>query len=76
MTDGTNSFAIFIYLCGDLDWPGGATIGYTASTEMFENHRLSGSPLVTSIACLNNPHNQFFTVVYALTDFEGTENTL
>ena len=80
VTDGTNSFAIFIYLCGDLDWtggPGGATIGYTASTEMFKNHRLSGSPFINSIACLNNPHNQFFTVVYALTDFvEGTKYTL
>ena len=66
-TDGTNSFAVFIYKCGDLKWNGGATIGYGASSEMFSNHRLSETK-PTSIACLNSPDNQFYTVIYELTD--------
>ena len=68
VTDGANSFAIFIYRCGDLQWNGGATIGYGASSEMFSNHRLSRSPIITSIGCLNTPDNQFFTVLYEITN--------
>ena len=75
VTDGgTNSFAIFIYRCGDLQWSGGATIGYGASSEMFSNHRFSGTFFTTSIACLNTPDNQFVTLLYEIT--EGKKNTL
>ena len=70
VTDGINSFAIFIYQCGDLQWSGGATIGFGAGSESFSNHMLSGTPNVTSIACLNTPDNQFYTLSYMLTDFE------
>ena len=86
VTDGANSFALFIYRCGDLQWSGGggfepgsvgATIGFGASSELFSNHRLSGTPSVTSIACLNTPDNQFFTVLYEITNStEGKEYTL
>ena len=69
VTDGTDSFAIFIYQCGDLEWSGGATIGFSASSELFSNHRLSRSPIITSIGCLNALDDQFFTVLYGLTDF-------
>ena len=70
VTDGINSFAIFIYQCGDLEWPGfvGATIGFGAGSEFASNHWLSGTPNVTSIACLNTPDNQFFTLLYKLTE--------
>ena len=68
VTDGTNSFAIFIYRCGDLEWNGGATIGYGASSEMFSNHRLSRSPFITFIGCLNTPNSQFFTVLYEVSN--------
>ena len=68
VTDGVNSYAIFIYRCGDLEWSGGATIGYGASSEMFSNHRLSGTFFITVIGCLNNPDNQFFTVLYEITN--------
>ena len=69
VTDGTDSFTIFLYQCGDLEWSGGATIGFGASSELFSNHRLSRSPSITSIGCLNAPDNQFFTVLYGLTNF-------
>ena len=73
VTDGANSFAIFIYRCGDLQWGHEATIGYGASFEMFSNNRLSLIQDATSIACLNAPDNQFFTVVYEITN--STEGT-
>ena len=75
VTDGTNSYAIFIYRCGDLEWSGGATIGYGASLEMFSNHRFSGTFFVTATACLSNPDNQFFTVLYEITNSTEGKNT-
>ena len=70
ITDGINSFAIFLYRCGDLQWSGydPATIGFAAGSEFVSNHWLSGSPNVTYIACLNTPDNQFFTLLYELTE--------
>ena len=76
VTDGANSFAIFIYRCGDLQWSRGvfalglhdATVGFGASSELFSNHRLSGAANVTNIACLNTPDNQYFTVLYEITN--------
>ena len=69
VTDGTNSFAIFIYQCGDLQWSrNGATIGFGAGSKFASNHWLSGTSNVTSIACLNTPDNQFFTLLYKLTE--------
>ena len=69
VTDGNNSFAIFIYQCGDLQWSrNGTTIGFGAGSEFFSNHWLSGTPNVSSIACLNTPDSQFFTLLYKLTE--------
>ena len=69
-TDGINSFTIFIYQCGDLQWPdhGRATIGFGAGSEFASNHWLSKISNVTSIACLNTPDNQFFSLLYKLTE--------
>ena len=67
VTDGTNSFTIFLYQCGDLEWGDGTTIGFSASNEFVSNHGLSGTPNVTSIACLNTPDNQFYSLLYELT---------
>ena len=68
VTDGTNSFAMFLYQCGDLQWSGGATIGFGAGSEFVSNHRLSGTQNVTSIACLNTPDTNFFSLLYKLTE--------
>ena len=70
VTDGINSFAIFIYQCGDLQWSGEyrASIGFGAGSEFAYNHWLSGTPNVTSIACLNTPDNQFYSLIYKLTE--------
>ena len=73
VTDGNNSFAIFIYQCGDLQWPGynEATIGFGAGSEFVSNHWLSGTQSITSIACLNTPDSQFFNLLYKVTDFNN-----
>ena len=80
VTDGNTSFAIFIYHCGDLQWPGDneATIGFGAGSEFVLNHQLSGTQSVNSIACLNTPDSQFFSLLYKLTDFKnyGKENVI
>ena len=76
VTDGHSSYAIFIYQCGDLEWSGGATIGFGAGLEFVSNHRLSGTPNVTSIACLSSSGDQYFSLVYALTDFGTYGNEL
>ena len=76
VTDGSNSFAIFIYRCGDIQWDfrgfgpgfGGATIGFGASSEFFSNHRLALIRDATSIDCINAPENQFFTVLYGISN--------
>ena len=69
VTDGINSYALFIYQCGDLEWSGGATIGFGASSELFANHRLILTREAAFIACLNSPNNQFFTVLYSISNF-------
>ena len=75
VTDGANSFAIFIYQCGDLQWTRhGATIGFDASFEFVSIHWLSESQNVTSIACLNTPDNQFFSLLYKLTESRYGKN--
>ena len=72
VTDGNNSFAIFIYQCGDLQWTRhGATIGFGAGSEFVSNHWLSGTLSVTSIACLTTPDSQFFSLLYKVTDFNN-----
>jgi fibulin 1/2 len=52
-TDGLNSFAIFNYNCGDLQWSGRwskAVIGYNAEGGFhYENHRLSGYDEITQV---------------------------
>ena len=74
VTDGIDSFAIFIYQCGDLQWPehGWATVGFGAGYEFVSNHWLSGTPNVTSIACLNTPDDQFYSLLYKLTELNIT----
>ena len=56
---------MYIYRCGDLQWPGGATIGYNGGPvgNFFENHPLSGSS-ANSIACINTGVTEFSNVVY------------
>ena len=59
ITNHEESYAIFTYNCGELQWAGldtFPTIGfYSASDGIFENHPLTGQPFADLIACDPNP---------------------
>ena len=73
ITNHEESYAIFTYNCGEVEWAAGlgsySTIGfYSASDGIFENHPLTGQPNVNMIACDPNP--DINNVIYAI----GTVN--
>ena len=65
-TDFSRSFAVYTYKCGDLNFSGGATIGFVTGDGLFANHNASirGSPQF--IACLNMPNSPWVNVVYEI----------
>ncbi len=65
ITDGLNSYAVYTYRCEELEWGDGATIGYNAAGDYFENHELSGSS-ATDVACLNDVFSVWSNLVYRL----------
>lgn len=67
VTDGYQSYTIFLYRCGELEWPGDSTIGFIANEEFYYNHRLSGTREANDIACLNiNTGTPWTTLVYRI----------
>jgi hypothetical protein len=66
ITDGSQSYAVYTYRCGDLGWSGGATIGYNGGPvgNFYANHPLSRTSSVNSIACLNFDVTEWSNVVY------------
>jgi len=50
-TDGTSSYAIFTYRCGDINWARSSSIGYNAPGGIFLNHPLAGGPGAANIDC-------------------------
>ena len=72
MTNGVQSYALYTYRCGELEWSGGATIGFGASNETYANLRLSGSAGVLAVACLNSPTTEWSNVLFRLTLDTGT----
>lgn len=57
VTDGISTYAIFSYMCGELQWSGlgrseGAVVGFNAEGSFYGNHPLSGYPSIgESISC-------------------------
>ena len=74
ITNGTASYTVFTYRCGSMGWSlNGATIGYNAAGNYFENHPNTGSFVSHEIACLNSPGSEWFSVVYNISvDTPGT----
>ena len=66
VTDGVQSYALYTYRCGEMEWSGGATIGFGASDELYANLRLSGSAGVLAVACLNSPTTEWSNILYNL----------
>ena len=62
ITDGSSSYAVFIYDCGGMEW-GGATIGWAETGFYYEKHYLSGSRSA-SIGCKYS--SNFSAVIYRI----------
>ena len=65
ITNGYQSFTVFTYHCGMMQWSGNAAIGFKANSGLFKIHELSGSN-AKSIACQNLPTSAWSNVVYQL----------
>ena len=66
-TNGDQSYAVFTYKCGELNWYHGlynASIGFSAEPSWYANHPLSQQPNVNDIACLNQICSPWTNVVY------------
>ena len=68
ITDGTHSFAVFIYQCGLLEWSGSdpATVGYYGDGNFYENHALANTANANTVACLNSPDSVWSNLIYRL----------
>ena len=62
ITNGFASYTIFTYDCNMFEWGFGATIGYNAGGEAFENNVYTDN----SIACSSLPDSNITNVVYRL----------
>ena len=78
-TNGTKSYAVFTYQCGQLNWVvgNGASIGFSASSTFFANHPLSQKNTVNDIACFNQQCPPWSNVVYQINkEPEGINNSV
>ena len=55
ITDGHRSYAVFIYLCGAMNWERGALVGYRSSGRQYDIciHAASFSDAVLQLGCNN-----------------------
>ena len=63
ITDGRNSYAVFIYECGGMEW-GGGEIGWRDGSSEQVSHPLSGSSNSNDIGCLYS--NTYSAIAYRL----------
>ena len=63
ITDGTVSYAVFIYECGGMEW-GGGEIGWRDGSSEQVSHPLSGRSNSNDIGCLYS--NTYSAIVYRL----------
>ena len=66
ITDGLDSYAVYIYKCGEMEWGDDATIGFNAAGDYYENHILSVTSQASDIACVNSAFSEWSNVVYRL----------
>ena len=56
LTDGTRSYTVFTYKCGELNYskfPTAAAIGFSAGLSLYANHPLSHRYVIVRIYCLS-----------------------
>ena len=66
ITDGTDSYAVFIYECGGMEW-GGGVIGWQADPSHYAVHNSSGDSDNNKIGCLNS--STYSAIVYKLSKY-------
>ena len=76
-TNRVESFALFTYKCGELDWGRGTNIGFGASDELYANLCLSGTDQATAVACLNSPTTEWSNLLcqISVTGLKKNNNT-
>ena len=67
ITDGTASYAVFIYECANMMW-GGGVIGWQESPSNYVAHQLSGKNNSNSIACLSGETHT--AIIYRICKFK------
>ena len=81
ITDGSTTFAAFLYSCPNIKWSGlfnKAQVGWQATDSHFRTHPLSGTVNVNEVACLNNA-SIYTTLLFKLSlvgKFFNTENVV
>ena len=64
ITDGVDSFTVFTYNCGLIEWDNGGSniVGFNAAGQAYDNEEPSGIDL----ACINGNASNWSNVVYTL----------
>ena len=64
ITDGYQSFAVFTYQCGLLQWHGGASIGFNGDEgKFYQNYHAAD---IDDVACSNSPTSPWSNIIYQL----------
>lgn len=67
ISNGTDSYAIFTYRCGDINWSRNSVIGYNGAGVVYENHPYSSGFAARNIDCINAQEGNWTNVLYNLT---------
>ena len=65
ITDGSSSYAVFIYECGGMQW-GGGLIGWQEGYSQYNTHYLSGDSNSSEVGCLYS--TTYSAVVFKIND--------
>ena len=65
ITNGSSSYAVFIYDCGSMGW-GGGVIGWQEDLLQYNSHYLSGESNSNDVGCLYS--NSYSAVVFKIDD--------
>ena len=67
VTDGSKTYAVFTYKCGELNWAGNAVIGFNAAGDYHDNHPLAGLTTSNLVACVHTSDgSDWNNVIYNL----------
>ena len=65
ITNGSSSYAVFVYDCGSMEW-GGGVIGWQEGSSQYNSHYLSGDINSNDVGCLYS--NTYSAVVFKIDD--------